>query len=77
MEDPLRENIAGQKRVSHSVNWKVNVGYVALAVAVLYAAHLLLGGSDSETEQRDQELGPEAVEISMDGAENSGWSPKR
>lgn len=35
MQDPLQENIAGEKRVVHTVEHRVNWGHVALAVAVL------------------------------------------
>ena len=35
MEDPLPENIEGQKRVVHTVEHRVNWGYVAAAIAVL------------------------------------------
>lgn len=35
MEDPLPENIAGEKRVVHTVEHRVNWGYVALAVVAL------------------------------------------
>lgn len=35
MEDPMPENIAGEKRVVHRVEHQVNWGYVALAVVAL------------------------------------------
>lgn len=37
MKDPDPSNIRGEKRVSHSVEWKVNVGYALLALAAMYA----------------------------------------
>jgi hypothetical protein len=35
MEDPLPANIEGEKRVVHSVEHRVNWGYVAAAVVAL------------------------------------------
>lgn len=37
MQDPYPENITGQKRVSHSINWEINVGYALLGIAGIYA----------------------------------------
>lgn len=36
MEDPLPENIAGEKVQTHTFEHRVNWGYVAVAVAVLF-----------------------------------------
>lgn len=52
MQDPKPENIAGQKRVIHRVEHKVDWGYVAAGVGALAVAYVLLrlfsGGSGSE-----------------------------
>lgn len=37
MNDPLPENITGEKSVSHVVEHRINWGHVALGVAGLYA----------------------------------------
>ncbi|MFW5918426.1 MAG: hypothetical protein ACOCR0_02980 [Haloferacaceae archaeon] len=36
MEDPLPENIDGEKRVVHSIEHSVNWSHVAIALVVLY-----------------------------------------
>lgn len=36
MEDPLPENIEGEKRVVHSIEHSVNWSHVAIALVVLY-----------------------------------------
>jgi len=55
MQDPNPENIMGQKRVSHSVNWQVNVGYALLGVAGIYAiwklSQAFVATGDTEDEQ--------------------------
>jgi hypothetical protein len=38
MEDPLPENISGQKRVIHTVNHDIQWGYVAIGLAVILLA---------------------------------------
>jgi len=35
VNDPAPANISGEKRVTHSVEHRINWGYVAVAVAVL------------------------------------------
>lgn len=53
MQDPKPENIAGQKRVIHRVEHRIDWGYVAAGVGVLAVAYVLLrlfsGGSGSES----------------------------
>jgi len=68
MQDPLQENITGEKR--HSFEHRIDWGYVALALAVLavvwfLAFRLELGNSSSEeSEQRDFE---NATEVALTG----------
>jgi len=52
MEDPLPENIDGQKRVVHTVEHRVNWGYVAAAVAVLVVVAIV--GSRSRNDEPDE-----------------------
>jgi hypothetical protein len=53
MEDPLPENIEGRKRVVHTVEHRVNWGYVAAATAVL--AVLVVVGSRRSSRADDSE----------------------
>lgn len=59
MNDPLPENIAGEKRVTHSVEHSINWGHVALGVAVLALVLYLnsLGSRRSSEETEDGEIG--------------------
>ena len=54
MEDPLPENIDGEKRVVHSVEHSVNWGYVALAVVGL-AVIVKIGPVLARSSSRDEE----------------------
>lgn len=38
MQDPQPENITGEKHVTHSIEWRINVGYLVLGAALLYVA---------------------------------------
>lgn len=75
MEDPDPSNISGEKRVSHSVNWEINVGHVALAVAVIYVIWKLLGSRSGEIE--DAEDGETTIPVGGDGGLNSRLPAKR
>lgn len=48
MNDPSPENITGQKRVTHSVEHRINWGYVAASVAALIVLWRLSGRRDDE-----------------------------
>jgi len=60
MEDPLPENIAGEKRVTHSVNHHINWGYALLGLAglvtVLKFGPPLLDSSSVDVGQEDEEI---------------------
>ena len=67
MQDPNPENIVGQKRVTHSVEWQINVGYALLGVLGLYLAWKVFGGLSSSSE--DEQSDPDAVDELTDAAE--------
>ena len=46
MQDPPAENIAGEKRVAHTVEHRINWGYVALAAAAIGVLLYLRPSSD-------------------------------
>jgi hypothetical protein len=52
MQDPKPENIAGQKRVVHRVEHRIDWGYVVAGVGLVAVAYvmyrLLVEGSESE-----------------------------
>lgn len=52
MMEPLRENIDGSKQVVHTVEHRVNWGYVALGVAAIVVA--LTVASRTSTRQDDR-----------------------
>lgn len=54
MEDPLPENIDGEKRVVHTVSHQINWGYVAAAVVVLIVA-AKIGPTLARSSSRDDE----------------------
>jgi hypothetical protein len=54
MEDPLPENIAGEKQVVHSVEHSINWGYIALAVVAL-ALITKIGPALARSSSRDEE----------------------
>jgi hypothetical protein len=66
MQDPNPENIMGQKQVSHSVEWRINVGYALLAVLGLYLAWKAFGfvsGGDTDTDDVGDEIEETAEEF--------------
>jgi hypothetical protein len=71
MQDPNPENIMGQKQVSHSVEWKVNVGYTLLAVLGLFLAWKLFGAvsSSSGNENEDDLASGELDEIEVEATD--------
>lgn len=56
MEDPLPKNIEGSKRVAHTVEHKVDWGYVAIGLAVIVLAVKfgppILGSLEDDEERR-------------------------
>jgi len=58
MNDPLPENIEGSKRVAHSVEHRINWGYVCMAVAGLIVARVLYRALvEDETDPNNQKSG--------------------
>lgn len=53
MKDPKPENIAGQKRVIHRVEHRVDWGYVAAGVGALVVAYVLLRLFSDSSESED------------------------
>lgn len=55
MQDPQPENITGEKQVVHSVEHRINWGYVILGVAAIYVTWKARGifSSSSSSETKD------------------------
>jgi len=60
MEDPLPANIAGEKRVAHTVEHRINWGYVALAAAAIVVLLYLRPSGDGLDDELTEPAG-EAV----------------
>ena len=54
MNDPVPENITGEKQVVHSVEHSINWGYVALAIVGL-AVVVKIGPALARSSSRDEE----------------------
>lgn len=62
MEDPLPENITGEKHFHHTLKWEINVAHTILGVLALFLAWRFLGGlRSSSDEDRD------GVEVEVGG----------
>lgn len=74
MQDPKPENIVGQKRVQHTVEWQVKPSYLlAVLLALVIAWKLLPNRSGSSSESVGEEIADvreeaeDAVDIGVSG----------
>ena len=70
MDDPVPENITGQKvqKATHSVEWQINVSRVLLFVGVAYVGAKLLPAlapSDGGEQPSDEDDGRDLVDIDI------------
>ena len=61
MNDPNPENIVGQKRVTHAVEWQIQPSYLLAALAVLVIAWKLLPdrSGTSTSSEPEESMGEE------------------
>lgn len=58
MNDPLPENIEGNKTVEHVVEHRINWGYVAIAAAAVFVVYRL-GIGAHQGKNQDDDVSPE------------------
>lgn len=57
MQDPLPENIAGEKRVTHTVEHRINWGYAMLGAAGILLVYVIFIRGDGPDVASDDEKG--------------------
>lgn len=57
MQDPIQENIEGRKQVAHTVEHRINWGYVALGVAGIVAMWVVYQSITAGNDPKNEDTG--------------------